>query len=228
MEILLSSSRRPLPGGTDDLFLVQGKDFSDKGRLLLTPTVTGAPVPFVTTLEEKFTGIGSISFTAGRVAYSLPPLLLQDFFLDCWAKLSSNYNTVATHLVGAGDSITIGTWNLAIVSSKVAFAFATPGSRILLTGGANIVVNTWYHLAVARKGSTFYLFINGVLIGTATSTASIDYAVDLTIGDRLNGNPYGQYPTRGYIGAVRIMAKDGFVPPTASFEVPTAPYPERL
>jgi len=183
-------------------------------------------VPVITSAEEKFPGIGSTDFTAGRASYELDPLLVQNFFLECLVKFKTGFNTTAMHVVGVGDSQVVGTWNLAVVSSKVTFAFATQAGRVVATGGANVVANTWYHLSVSRVGNTFYLFLNGVLIATATSAASMNALVNLTIGDRLAGNAFGQYPTRGYFGAVRIQAGGGYVPPTTSFAEPTEPYPE--
>lgn len=224
MELLLLNPKRGQTGKTSDSLLVQGASFADRGKFSLSPTITGTALPVTTITEEKFPGIGSIDFTTGRVGYNLPPLLLQDLFIECWVKLKTGYNQTAMHLIGAGNSVDVGTWNIAVTSSKLTFALAMTSTRFILTGGANLVAGQWYHLAVSRKGNSFYLFLNGTLIASGSSAQSLNGTTQLSIGDRFAGDAYGQYPTSGYIGAVRIKAGSETNPPTASFSIPTEPF----
>jgi len=80
--------------------------------------------------------------------------------------------------------------------------------------------NIWYHLAVTRSGSTFRMFLNGVLIGSATYAGAVpDYTDDYRVGyGRWNGDT-GVYA--GYIANLRILKGTALY--TTSFVPPALP-----
>ena len=101
-------------------------------------------------------------------------------------------------------------------SNKVVF-FTTNANRI--TGSTTIAVNTWYHVALTRTGSTHTLYVNGSSDGT-WSQSSLTYTGPTNnfsnIGSDDNGA--GAYGLNGYISNVRV-AKELIY--SAAFTVPT-------
>jgi YD repeat-containing protein len=83
-------------------------------------------------------------------------------------------------------------------------------------------LNTWYHYALTKQGTTFRLFINGQLETTATSAQVTDpMNVSLNIGGGFGGENF-----RGYIDEVRITK--GVARYAASFMVPTKEHSNQL
>lgn len=84
------------------------------------------------------------------------------------------------------------------------------------------VANTWYHFAITRQGTSFYVFLNGILENTYTGVAT---AVDdgstvrvLNIG----GNPGDSQYFYGYMDEIRVTK--GIARYTGSFSLPTKSY----
>lgn len=87
--------------------------------------------------------------------------------------------------------------------------------------GPTVVENQWYHVAAARQGSNFYLYVNGLLIDTSTSSATL-YSSNspLSVGGTSNGDGL----ISGYLDEVRITKgicryPNGrqFIPPRKAF-----------
>lgn len=80
-------------------------------------------------------------------------------------------------------------------------------------------LDTWYHVAIARSGNTFTIYVNGVSIGSGTSAASIgDYSAALSIGFGWNVDFY----LHGYLSDLRITK--GVARYTANFTPPREPF----
>jgi hypothetical protein len=80
-------------------------------------------------------------------------------------------------------------------------------------------INTWYHIALARSGNTWYWFQNGMLCGTAIQSHAVaDLAGPLVIG----GFPsWGEYWLNGSLDEFRVtkgLARwtSAFTPPVVS------------
>jgi hypothetical protein len=90
-----------------------------------------------------------------------------------------------------------------------------------LTCNTAIQLNTWYHVAVSRKGNTVYVYLNGVCDGSTT------FSFNLAQNGLILGNVF-DYSTvlgiefNGYIDEVRFtkgtaLYSGDFTPPTAPF-----------
>ena len=85
-------------------------------------------------------------------------------------------------------------------------------------------VNTWTHVAMCRRGDTLYLFMNGVLQGTATIPAgTIGNSTDsrLLYG-RIDGEPNAPYSFAGQMDEFIIvdgvgMFVENFTPPAIAY-----------
>jgi hypothetical protein len=143
-----------------------------------------------------------------------------DFTIDGWIKLADgNENYMIAQIVdgshywrfghsGAPDTITFGMEN----------------------GGANLGVfsaaltqdTDWHHIAVTRQGTTFRIFVDGVLGSTDTGITETmpDFASPLQIGTFNTGT---QQFFNGNIDSIRIVT--GHALWTATFTVPDAAHP---
>jgi len=92
----------------------------------------------------------------------------------------------------------------------------------IFTSSSVIPINTWTHVAVTRQGSTYRLFINGVLNRTAVNTGVVSAgSAPLYIGSFQNiVNPYN--PFNGYISELRIV-KGTALYTGSTLSVPVAP-----
>lgn len=127
----------------------------------------------------------------------------------------------ATLYVGATTS---NTWTVYVKSGGVGVNMTTTGTTPL---------NTWYHLALVRNGSTLTLYVNGVSVGSASVSGTIPaggghFSIG-SAGDYLGyGGTYGVQwmgfvdDFRYTIGAARYTG--AFTPPSAAFE-PNDPMP---
>jgi len=79
-------------------------------------------------------------------------------------------------------------------------------------------INTWYHVAYVRSGSTSYLYVNGTQVGT--NSAAIDSGTSWGIGTQHFGAGASDY-WKGYISNFRVV--NGTAVYTSSFTPPTAP-----
>lgn len=146
-----------------------------------------------------------------------------DFGIELWVRPTS---TAACNLlikaVGTGHrnyglSINAGGKFTAEYSSVVP-AITT------LTGTTSVAINTWYHLALVRYGTTFTLYVNGVAEATGTLSGSLYdiYTAPVTIG----ATSTGTNPFTGYIDAIRFVK--GMAPYVSGFTPVLTQYSDRL
>jgi hypothetical protein len=81
-------------------------------------------------------------------------------------------------------------------------------------------LNTWYHLAVVRTGSTIYYYINGVQYGTSTYSATPGNANGgYMIGNRIGATE----PWFGYMTDSRVVLGTNVYGTGSTITIPTAP-----
>jgi len=179
----------------------------------------------IDTSQSKF-GTGSALFdgTYGT-AISVPDS--PDFDLpaawtfECWVRFNST----------SGDqAIFGGGWFPP--SSGYLFRFTANTLEWHCFGGTNITgsawapgINTWYHVAVDRDGTTTRIYADGVMIGSTTGPQSGIPTVDFTIGCQYAAGGGRQF--NGWIdefrytrGFARYGSDSGFAVPTAAFPRP--------
>ena len=95
-------------------------------------------------------------------------------------------------------------------SSQMAIYHTSTGSQLLTAVPS---VDTWYHFAYVRSGSTVTLYWNGTSSGTSTSTVSLGTAL------RVGGWTASSEMMNGYLEDVRITKKARY---TSNFTAPTS------
>ena len=137
-----------------------------------------------------------------------------DFTIECWFK----WNTVGANQYIMGLSYVTG-WALKWSGANWQF-FMDNGIRVQGAPGFTHQINTWYHLAVSRNGTSLQLYLDGNRIASATYGTAVADNTALNIGKDVYG---GSQYWNGYFDEVRITKGtyryDGasFVPPDAPF-----------
>jgi hypothetical protein len=142
------------------------------------------------------------------------------FTIEFWAyfnALSSSRMLAERWTTGNANS-----WQLYWRSTGTSLTFLVGSSTIVLQdpSGSRITTNQWYHVAVARSGSTNRMFIDGTQVASATNSSSLSNSLPFAIGTQIST---GTNNFNGYIDEFRITK--GFARYTASFTPPTSAFP---
>ena len=161
-----------------------------------------------------FDGTGDyLNKTSGTITLS------GDFTLEYWMYPTS---------VGSYPT-TYSTFNAIAVASAMYAQFALNGTTFTFScgngssdgviGSYTATLNQWQHHAIVRSGTTVTAYVNGVSVGTRTSSVAFNLT-SLGIG-AYTGALAGTYPFFGYISNFRIV--NGTALYTSNFTVPTTP-----
>lgn len=110
------------------------------------------------------------------------------------------------------------------------WVLATSVIRALINGGWNDAqitwprpsLNAWHHYEFGVSGNTFYVFVDGVLVGSKTGVSSIiDESQSLRFGQADNNQEDRFF---GYMA--NIQFKTNSPPHTSNFTPPTEPFPD--
>lgn len=143
-----------------------------------------------------------------------------DFTIELWA----NFSALSTNrlLLDRWASGNANSWQLYWRSTGTSITFLVGASTVLLQDPSTtrITTGTWNHIAVTRSGTTARLFINGVVVASATDSTSLSSSLPLALGI--------QYTTltndlNGYLSDVRITK--GVARYTANFTPPDTSFP---
>lgn len=152
-----------------------------------------------------------------------------DFTIEAWIRLNalpsgSGYPN-SYWLVGGGPQNSGPGFDIAFSNTNLVVALTNFDSPNMSTAHS-IAINTWYHIAVVRSGSTLYAFRDGTQLATASvSGVTADpMATGLAIsGAEPVGSTGGNF--NGYIDELRITR--GVARYTAAFTAPTEPFPNQ-
>jgi hypothetical protein len=145
-----------------------------------------------------------------------------DMTVECWFNATSVSGS--PHLFAFVQDAT-NRESIYFNSSALTFyssSSAGSGNRIATS---TISTGVWYHYALVKSGSTFTMYLNGVAVGTSTTTQYSTANQSLQIGT-YNSGGYGPDNFSGYISNVRVVKgtavyTSNFIPPTANLSVVT-------
>ena len=190
----------------------QNNTFLDSSTNAFTITRNGTPT------QGSFSPYGSLwgNYLNGTTDYLITNnttnLGSGNFTIEGWFYISGTgvYLLLDTYNGGANS------WQLYIQSNTLRW-YSASGSSI--NGSTTLALNTWYHLAVVKNGTSLKSYVNGTLDGSATDTANYNGTSPLWIGAQRSGGPIDFM--NGYISNVRIVV--GTAVYTSTFTPPTSP-----
>lgn len=222
--------------GTVQLLTCQSNRFVDNSASPFTLTTTGTPSvqtfsPFAPTAAYSTTTVGGSGYFDGTGDY----LTVADnaalepgsgtFTAECWIYPTALPPTYGAAVICKSATTSYGPF-LIIIDPTTRYIYAycsTTASSwdIGLTSTVFASLNTWYHVALVRSGSSFALFINGTRAATATSSGTLVNNTDsFAVG-------YANYTStffNGYISSVRyVVGTAVYNPASTTYTIPTAP-----
>jgi hypothetical protein len=139
-----------------------------------------------------------------------------DFTVEFWVRFGSTAATTSllSNYTDSSGGFTVQYRNTGVL--RVGW-----GDPALLDVSWSPSTGVWYHVAVARVGSTIRTFVDGALLGSATNSTNINTNTAFCLG-RLG--TFALQHLNGRIDEVRIT--NGVGRYTAAFTPPSAPFPD--
>lgn len=195
-----------------------------------TVTIAGNATRSAT--QSKFGGYGCYVDGAGdylSVPTSTDFSLSGDFTIEAFVRPTDQTNNYAS-VLGSGKT-TFGAganffmcYGAAIptVDHRKKVSFGNFTYNPLLVSTTSLSLDTWYHIAVSRSGSSIKLFVDGAQEASATNSATFDFSDTKTM---IGGNGWDGAASyfAGYIDELRITKAARY---TTGFSAPTAAFPE--
>ncbi len=146
-----------------------------------------------------------------------------DFTAEGWFRWAVDPGTGTQSLISFYDDATNNrSWLLDLNNNQLRFAWSTDGTSGTydsFQGSFNPVADQWYHIAVARSGTSCKTFVDGVQIGSASLPSDIFYSATAPLALGSNSNSGGANYFNGWIDSVRITK--GHARYTEAFAAPT-------
>jgi hypothetical protein len=184
--------------------------FTDSSSNAHAMTVNDGAVT-ITTAYSKFGGASGEFAGDLRTPASSVFTFNGEFTIELWAR--------RTGATGGFDTLVSASNELQLMmrpgGNNPGFFF--DGSQF--APGFALTLDTWQHVAMVRSGSTVTAYVDGVSIGTTTSSATVTCDF-LIFGD---SSVSGRY-FKGQMDEARV--DKGNARWTANFTPPTAPYPD--
>jgi Concanavalin A-like lectin/glucanases superfamily len=193
-------------------------------------TVTPAGNAQISTAQSQFGGASAL-FDGSGDYLSVPSSTDFDFgtgafTVKFWLRFISKtgFISVINRAYGADGGWLLQTGN---GDGKLVFYTWSAGptlNTIATDAGSTVNIDQWYHIALVRSGTTAYLFRDGTLVGSGSSTQNIAPAgtppIYIGAGNG-TGVPTGAY-LNGYIDDLEVWKNGahwtaGFTPPAAEF-----------
>ena len=180
------------------------------------PTFGGANSPTAST-----SGSGSLNFNGSSqyiATADTSNLGSGNFTIEGW--LYYRGGSTSPTLVDGFNGPTTNSYQLYLSTSTNLLQFYDgSGGGVVIAGTTSLSINTWYHFAAVRSGTTLKTYINGVQDGTVTNSTNYNATGVLWIGSQRFSGPVNYF--NGYLSNVRIVV--GTAVYTANFTPPTAP-----
>jgi hypothetical protein len=245
---LISSARRRTAVATDPYFsstvlllscdgVAGSKTFTDESAKLRGNATAGGDAQ-VTTGGPKFgSGSGRFDGNSDYLAYADSADFefgSGDFTVETWALFDSTF-------IANNDQVLIGKWDTngqrdwmlrydgAAATNALSFYISTAGTATvtLLTSAWTPTAAQWYHIAVDRSGSTWRLYVDGVMLVKATSSSTIfNSTAQLRCGIIYNSSSGAvSGDLRGNLDEIRITKGVARYASDAGYTVPISAYP---
>ena len=208
------------------LLTCQSNRFVDNSASARTLTLAGNPSasafgPFLTTsaYDPAVNGASLYAPTYAdylRIPNSAEFELDGDFSVEFWANLDEAFNNQLSIFMWANnDSQT----QIGQEDSRDLYFYR--GSNIIQNTNVITQTKAWNHVALCRSGSVLSMYCNGVRIGTASYTSTVDFSDGYVAA---YDPAQGQYAANGYMSDLRILkGSSAYDASQTTLTVPTAP-----
>ena len=144
-----------------------------------------------------------------------------DFTIETWVNFNNINNVYGVYSPNNQYIFDTGSGNmtrLQIIGGGLQFYI---NGTLIISHTLDPVVGVWYHLAVSRQSNTIRMFVNGVSVGTPTTSSTTSSAGIIRIGNTLfSGGAYNAF-LNGYLSSFRIV--NGPALYTSNFTPSTSP-----
>jgi len=138
-----------------------------------------------------------------------------DFTIEFWVFMSTDQYTIFFDM-RPNSAASQGLYPTIYLNSGTSLRYYTDSADRIT--GDDMVARKWYHVAVARSGTSTKMFLNGIQQGATYSDSNNYLNGDTTIGCRADGSTGDLV---GYMSNVRVVK--GTAVYTANFAPPTSP-----
>ena len=202
--LLTCQSNRLIDNSTNNFTITKNGDTTVSGFIPFTPNSS-----YSTYGSGYFDGTGDYLSIAANAAFSFAG----NFTWECWVYFST---------VSAANQALFGNYTTN-ASTDWYIDTSTSTLRVYIDGGTlrmstTVAAGAWYHVAIARSGSTITAYLNGTSFGTYSSSATIGSAAKtIYVGSQGTSSEY----LNGYISDLRFV--NGTAVYTTTFTPPTSP-----
>ena len=168
-------------------------------------TTQGSFSPYGNLWSNYFGGNGNYLSTTATSAFNFTG----DWTMECWGNISdagrSADSTKYGNFFGCGTTNSVSnSWNLYfLISGGVITELAFDWGSSFFRPTVSIPLNTWFHVACVRNGTTVTIYLNGTSVGTTTVSGTINGSSTFYVGQGHYGGSYVNW-MQGYLSSVRI------------------------
>ena len=188
--------------------------------------LSGALIDVIGTVPTTYSSITPVSYSVGFVPGSSQYLsipassvfqMTADFTIECWAYATSFAGTPTLMDQYVAGTTGAGNWQICVNTSGVVQLYYNGNTFV---NSSTIYLNTWYHFALVRIGSSLVLYINGVAATTVSYSGTLGRS-DTTfwIGSQHLTGPINYW--NGYVSNFRVVKGVGVY--TGAFTPPQTP-----
>jgi hypothetical protein len=205
------------------LLTCQSNRFKDNSANNYSATIGGSPSvqrfsPFAPSAAYSTATIGGSGYFDGSgdyLTWTGTAIGSNSFTVECWYYPTVTSAASNMTLLGTNDMASSNAWLLFIRGGggfpQISWYSA---NATVFTGSASVVPNAWNHIAVTGNGSTLTMYLNGVSIGTASSSYNYGYTNFYVAADQFTQCAAG-YITNARIVVGSMVYSGNFTPPSA-------------
>ena len=180
--------------------------------ILRTNTLSGLETPTPVTGSVVFDGTGDYLTIPQTSELDFG---LGDFTIELWAYFNSFNGSLDDIFMGGSGG---GRFGLYLDANAILFFVSQAVAAVALASVNSLSTKTWNHIAVVRKNTILYGYINGVQTGSASFNITLPNG-GISIGAQLDGGN----AIDGYISNLRVLKgtalyTGNFTPPTRELQ----------
>lgn len=142
-----------------------------------------------------------------------------DFTAECWLYIISTPTGAYAQVMGKQVGGVSASWLLYLNTSRI-LLFGWNNTAQLIQSPSALNLSQWYHVAVARSGSTIRMFIDGTQVASTAISYTFASSTEFTVGS--SSNDFSSARLNAYIDDIRLTKVARY---TSNFTPPTSAHP---